>query len=230
MAKKFTSLAIIFCLLFSFFPNYADAAEIQEITSNTIITNDNLTNVLNYLGYDSSSFIKIDVDGLSFYTVGELESAISIAKSSETATTKVKNIQSSGSYNDINKRAVSPRSSTPHYGSISNMSTTDYGNYQLEFVSSGSYRSSYYVGNTHYPPVWTGVSGCNVFIDSNFLPVIYKIDGKGLIGASYTSSTITMTSEVYVGGYIGIADIGLLQISSVKINTTNYWKISSYMD
>jgi hypothetical protein len=59
MSKKIKRLMITFCLIFSLIQSNDYSSEVQVITQNTIITVDNLVDVLNYLGYGLDNSLKL---------------------------------------------------------------------------------------------------------------------------------------------------------------------------
>ncbi|MCS6133285.1 hypothetical protein DWV13_17010 [Clostridium botulinum] len=196
-------------------PNTNIVEDKSKIKSNTEITEDNLNDVLEYVGLDPNSFIKTDVEGVRcVQTVGDLEKAIEEAK--KPAKVTIKNRTDSEENNKTNLHRRSKRSA----GSKSLYADQSVGDaYTLTYTLSGQYNDDQ----------WTGVSGADVSVDSDFAGFTYKIAPHPDLNATYTSSKITLRSYVTVNKYIGVKDYGVVPIGYQGIKGTNYFYANDYL-
>lgn len=209
MVKKIMCVCIVLCMTFSLMVT-AQAETKSSISSDTIITENNISEVLEYLGIDSSNFIKNEVSEKSVQTVGELEQAILEAKQM-LSTVNINNNAKINTNNifDINS-AVEIKSSGS--GSIVLSSSTKVDSYTLYFDVTGQYKDG----------KWTNATSASVSVDSNFLLYTFKIDSKKLT-LSHTPDKITLKSEVTVFVYVGVGDLGLVKISEQTTKGTHNW-------
>ena len=67
-------------------------------------------------------------------------------------------------------------------------------------------------------------TGQNVELDSDISLITYKL-GKKSLSSSCTDKKVTLKADIKVKVYIGIGNIGLIEISSQKIKSTLYWNM-----
>lgn len=209
MLKKVLGLCLAFCMVFTLMvPGYAQAKE-SSISSDTIITEYNIYEVLEYLGIDSSTLVKADtVTGVN--TVGELEKSISQAKKLP----KTVNYTLGSTNNTEDTKAYSLATS----GTVALYSEYDSGSYTVTYGCSGQFSNR----------SWTGVSGTNISIDTDQEVYVYKIASNPQLSANYTSSTITMKAKYTVDTYISILGLGLVKTgNSQNIDSTIKWLAST---
>lgn len=211
MLKKVVSFCLVFCMVFALVvPGYAQEKE-TSISSETVITEDNISEVLEYLGIDPNNFIKTDVAGTSARTVGDLEKAIKQAKK---LPSEVNGKVKSKGFNGTADKSVASAASS---GTVMLYATVNVGDsYTVEYEVAGQYADG----------KWTGASSATATVDSNFILYTYKIASKEL-KLSYTSSTITLKAKVVVDIYVGVGDYGLVKIGSQTINSTVNWYAST---
>jgi hypothetical protein len=221
MLKRFLAFVLTFSFLILSQIAMVQAKEKLEskdnkiITANTIITEENLNDILQYFGIDQNDFFRTNVTGGNVNTVGELLNAI---EEVEKLTFKVKNNSKnydylksikSSSNQDINM-LIADSGIVMLYSSVNVGSS-----YTLEYEVSAEYSSGQ----------WTGVYSADVSIDSDFIFYTYKIGYKSLI-PSYTPTTVKLQSSVRVDIYVGIGNFGIVKIGSQTITGTDYWGTS----
>lgn len=216
MFKKITCYCIALLMAFAvLIPEQVQAKEKEkEFSPDTVITKDNIYDVLEYLGIDSNNFIETDETGKSVRTVGELE------KTFKEVTNKLKDIPTQGkevseAKNDF---IISPYS----YGGTKMLyKTMDHGgSYTITYSVAGEY--SYRDDHTGY---WSGVGSADASVDSDAIGVVYKITSKDL-DASYTANYINLDAAITVTWYIGVDDVGLIPVGSNDITADINWDTS----
>jgi len=205
MVKKFICLTLVLCMTLTLMvPTYAQDNQ-NSISSNTIINEDNLYQVLEYLGIDSSNFEKSEVTGASVSTVGELEKAIKEAQKPKSITA------TQSSSNPMSTDAIVAGSGTTML-----YRTLDVG---------GSYTVEYEVSASFANGQWTSANSAAVSVDSDFLVYTYKIGYKELV--LYCIPTkITLDHYIEVKTYISIAGQGLVWVSTQAIDGIDYFYTS----
>ena len=202
-------------------PRVKDAS--CALPANTVITPENLTQVLRYLGLDGQEMLPLDPDDSSgldhISTVGELEAVLdeieelSSAGAIHTSDTPIEPISSS----------ASPRGIVMGSGNIRLSDTNPIGStYTLTYSCSANYDRG----------KWTLVTGGDVSISTGSVVIgtKHKIDSKDYIYCQILSdqTTIRMDSTIHVGAYVVIAGIGLFRTNSTKIEGTSYWYFHHY--
>lgn len=213
MKIKKMLLSSLLVLTIVFPTSIANASSINAINTNTIITKDNIAQVLQYLDLPSDSIIKNTNSGYDSMTVGELQDLITTV--SNQADTKPKENRS------ISKKTNMLYSSlrTASEGSKSLSTSFDVDSYSIDLSVTGKYSGSH----------WTGVGGMSVDVDSSQFVITYKIASKDLTG-TYTSSRIKVSGDVYVDAYVGVGDVGLIKIGSAQKNSiTAYFYADDYL-
>lgn len=187
----------------------------SEIQSDTIITKDNIYDVLDYAGLDSSSFKQNDVNGsTTLKTAGELKDAIEQAKN-ETATVTNKTTKDNSIISSNKITLKSTRSGSKKISTETSISDA----YTLTYSVSGQYTGS----------EWTGVSNPDVDVDTDIDGVIsYKIAPDAYLDASFDADTITLESYVTVNKYVAIT-YGTVCVGYQGISATNYFYASDYL-
>jgi hypothetical protein len=190
-------------------PSYAQEQN-KPITSSTVVTEDNIYEVLDYLGINPSNFEKGSVTMQSTVTtVGDIEKAIAIAKKAPKIIYDRVGAQATTSSDNLVSTLAS--------GALLLTRTTNpSGNYQLEYSVSATYSGTSF----------TGVTSPNVTVGEYTFPMTYTITNRSC-RASYTASKITMTASFTLNSYMNIAGMGNLLIGSQSVNSTIYWYASN---
>lgn len=221
--KIVIGLSII--LAFIFPVNTAKANTIYDgvnknINETTIITEDNIEDVIRYLGLSVDSITNNDT-GKNFgnITVGQLQQLIS-NNTAKLTKPFMRNVilPSNKLSNNLSTISDSYRTSVTSSSKILT-ETFDIDSYVIELNVTGQYSRK----------KWTGVGGISVDVDSDQLLIVYKLSDKKLKG-KYTSSCITVSGNVYVDSYVGIGDFSLVKIGSAQKTTlkANFYA-SSYL-
>lgn len=169
----------------------ADNTIYSAISSDTIITNDNLKEVLDYVGIDEEDFIADSSISNGATTVRELENAIAQAKI-------VSPLKGTTQKCTDKSRASGTKSMTM---------TFDNDAYTIDVTVSASYS-----GKT-----WTSANGVSASVDSGQLVITYKISSQNL-SATCTSSVIKASGTVYVQAYVGVGNLGLIKVGDPQSN------------
>ena len=212
MLKKVLPMCLVLCMAFTLMiPGYAQSEE--KISSDTIITEGNIYAVLAYLGIDSSNFEKSDNVNSGVVTVGELQKLIIEIKNAPKEPINTRSFAIDNTKNSISAITVNKTL----------MSEADYDQYSLMFSCTGTYQ----IGN----PGWTSCSGGSVTADA-YPPLDVKIKNYPSITTSLSSdkSKITLSYNLTVDVYAGIADIGGIYIHSVKHNGSCYFNASDFIN
>ncbi|MDF2987050.1 MAG: hypothetical protein K0R50_2560 [Eubacterium sp.] len=208
MLKRVLGLCLAFCMVFTLMvPGYAQAKE-SSISSDTIITEDNIYEVLEYLGIDSSIFVKADtVTGVS--TVGELEKSISQAKNLPRTVNYT--LDSTNTPEDTKDYRLAAS------GTVGLSSDYEGDSYTVTYGCSGQFSND----------KWTGVTGTTISIDTDHEVFVYKIAPGPQLSATYTSTTITMKAKYTVEIYVSVFGMGLVKTGTQNIDATIKWFAST---
>jgi hypothetical protein len=213
---SFTSLLIIFVIAYiSIVKINSKADDIeknQNFSDDTIVTKDNVIEVLNSLNIKHVEVEKTDSDmELQKYTVGELKSVINRINNSP------KEIVLE---DDINEKTILTEPSQDiqiKKDSIINKKLTRESKkdgYTLEFYVDAKYNKT--------KKKYIETTGQGVDIDG-YTPLLeYKIGSSSLF-SSCTSSTVTLKGKVKINVYIGVAGMGLVKIRENEIKVTYHW-------
>lgn len=174
------------------------------VSDDTIITDNNLNDVLDYVGVNKNDFIRDSSISNGVTTVKELKSAIMQAKHTSTPRSTSQKLLN----NDF--RASGTKSMTQ---------TFDVDAYTIDLTVSANYSGK----------SWTSVNGVSASVDSAQLVITYKIDSQDL-SATCSSSKITASGTVYVQAYVGVGDLGLIKVGDPQSNQlrANYYA-SNYL-
>lgn len=168
--KRIISFCTVFVLIFStMFVSFANSFEEGTITPKTIITEENINGVLDYLGIEQDRFIKSDEPLTNEeITVGEL--GVAITKGEEMA----KSLKINFVNEDINLKGS-------NYA-ITNSVKTVYRFTEGAFAEIGISGTGEYSGST-----WTRATGANVFINSDDFGFTTKLNEVRLCRATISS-------------------------------------------
>lgn len=254
MSKKIISFLAIMCLFVTMYSPINVQAAQSSINSKTVITQDNIYQVLEYLGLDSSTFKKTDgVVYNAYQTVGDLEKYIKDIKKKYSNKTIYDNDKNTTIINNdtnqttiINKKStiaspvalnsfissVSTLSTSPTYGTESCQYTINGDAWNIVVTTPGSYRSSYWSGTveqTYHSPIWTGASIPSAYLTTNSIIPAYMIDSQTGY-STYTSTTITTHINVKVGVYVGVNKWGLVEVTHQDIVGAHDFSVYNYVN
>lgn len=204
--KKIIATVLSCCILSTGIGSIHVLAADNIISSETKITNDNLKDVLDYVGLDEDDFIADRSVSNGVTTVRELETAI--AKVNQPTVLKA-----------TTQRCTDYTSMFRASGTKSMTQTFDNDAYTIDVTVSAGYSGK----------SWTSVNGVSASVDSAQLVITYKIDSQNM-SATYTSSVVTASGTVYVQAYVGVGDIGLVKVGDPQSNKlkANFYA-SSYL-
>lgn len=192
----------------------------DSITSNTIVTDSNIYEVLTYLGINLSK-VKISENtdnSTKQYTVKDLENMMQQSRSKAKTYNETHDSKNEPIANQTHKATLTPSAS----GSMTLTSTDDYpGDFQLTYKVVGNYSGT----------SWTGASNAGVSIKNEAFATTWAIDSASS-SVNYTSSVITLGSTTIVGDYltIGVGSLSYtVEINQLTVNATNYFYASSYL-
>lgn len=218
MFKKFFSLVTTFTLLLSLVCiNSVSAKEVKaenEITQDTVITENNILDVLEYLNLDSKDFIKFDTPKVgnddTIKTVGDLKVLI------DNVNKQPKEINiTEDSKSKVNFGLF--RSGTRSSGTKTLYRSSNIGDYTLTYDVSAAYSRG----------KWVNTYGGHVNVDSNSILLSHKIGKVDTLKTTNTSTNVNLKARFQLETYF-IAKFGLLKVSSTWINSNVNWD-SSYI-
>lgn len=223
MLKRIACICMVFCMTILTVPVITYAQTISSISSNTVITKDNLFEVLEYLGIDSSEVIKTDNVGDCDITVGDLKKYIEQAKKhpKEIVINQIQNTEKSKT--DSSSADSSFSSSALLSGGLTGVGTLMLYNLNLY----GGCRVSYSVSASYAYGSWKSVNYGNASVSSETPGVTNVLTSQTNV-MSCTNTTITLTSTVDVEQRIGIAGYGI-PFNSFRVTSTMYWYRDSYL-
>lgn len=204
--KKIAAAVLSCCILGTTICSVPVLAADNTISSDTKITNENLKDVLDYVGLTEDDFIADTSISNGVTTVKELESAIS--KVNQAAVPKATTQQCTDYTSKL--RASGTKSMTQ---------TFDNDAYTIDVTVSAGYSGK----------SWTSANGVSASVDSAQLVITYKIDSQNM-SATCTPSVVTASGTVYVQAYVGVGDIGLVKVGDPQSNKlkANFYA-SSYL-
>ncbi len=212
MSKKITCLFIALCL--SFTMSGVVQAE-EKLSSDTIITEDNINEVLEYVGIDPTSFIKTDENQLGVKTVKELEQALAQAKTMPQKIT-AEIIEPINNTNSVDENNYVTNSLS---GSVTCLYRLNCDSYTVDFTCAAHYEGYY----------WTSVSNPNATADTDSLVYVFKVEDPDLVATIDSSRKIAvMEGTIRVDHYVGVAGYGLVKIGYQVINGIYSWNVNDY--
>lgn len=235
MVKKLLSLTLAVVMIFSCsmltFAQAADSKTNGEITRDTVITQDNMNDILKHYGIDPKIGKKSNsTNTIAITTVGQLEDALNALNQLP----KGQTINISETLNNNTSTTPTTPTSTvsPMFKNIGTVNlssdswpTSDWG---LRHTCTGEY----FIDTDAGIQRWIGAYNAAVLLitPNPSLPGLkYQLDAVNSIGVTYTDNTITETSDVIVGTYlvIGVPPLSYdLYMGSNQVTTTYYWGTS----
>lgn len=236
MKKKLLSIILtVLIILTCSVSSFAQTGIVEtssKISRDTIITKDNLNEILKLYGIDATELKKSDAPvSQAAMTVGQLEDAINLIRS-ETEDQIITEIIDNGEIVGSDGTLISPRA-TPVTGSVYLSHTTSpMSTFDATYTCTGTYTKDLFSGYK----AWTGADNASVTINDKSAPGAKRqLDSVSSIGATYTGSTVTLSTTYVVGYYlvIGIPDSPFSYeqyMSSNTIRNTSYWGTSYIPD
>lgn len=207
MLKKITCSLIALCMAFTLIIPVNAYAKTNPISSDTVITEDNIYNVLKYLNIDLSNFKKTDVNGSTIHTVGDLQNAIVNTNNSQ-------------------KNTVSDTSLTTNNINYLTTAYTINGTKMLyRYLNCDSYTVEYSAAGQYSWDQWTGVGSANISANSNSDTIAVKIESKN-VSANWYPDHIAYSASAVIDIYAGIDNIGLILINKNSVSSTQQWGAS----
>lgn len=202
-----------------------------EISMDTVITKNNINDVLKYLNIDPSTFIEESSSKKKNMTVKELESAINNAKKMDNNSIlindkkliKFKFPKPTELTNSATGTSISTSSST---GAATVYDTTDYGDCRAVYSATGTY---YLDGEEAY---WTAATGTGLDISSITGSYVWKKDVKTLKSTvsfiSSVNSDLVLNYDYTAKCYIDTG-IGLVLVNAKTIEGSRKWNGYRYL-
>ncbi|MCY9517000.1 hypothetical protein [Paenibacillus apiarius] len=216
MVRKSISLCIALCLSIALIlPVGGQASASGALSTDTIVTEENVNQVIEYLGLDPRDLKKAEADAFSddsvTVTVGELQQALNQLKQlpKEVTSTETAN-------------AIAPLASSDFCTGLQMLYyTTNLG---------GSFELSYEVSANYSWNKFTAVNNATVSVidnDDNLLTT-FTIASKD-VGAKVIDDgkKVEMKAKVKVDSWISVGNIGLIKVTTTTVNTTKEWTTTS---
>lgn len=240
MKKIFSCLMLTFVMVFSItctgFASTNNAENHNSImnptfTKNTLITKDNVNEILEYYGLDRSA-IREDMDDKSFVdvTVGDFENALNKAK-------KIPKMIVKDNNNPTNQELSSTKITSPVANSLMAAAssvltiTTDsevfIGGPVVRYTCSGEAYNDYSTTKYWIRPL----GGANILMVTGQVGTIYyAVDSINRLSTTvqnpYTNaSQLVLDYNYVIGTYTGIKGFGGIRIASNTVTGTNYYGI-----
>lgn len=221
MVKKIICLCVAFCMAFTLMiPGYAQEKG-SSISSDTIITEDNIYEVLEYLGIDSSNYVKTDVSEIGISTVGDLQKAIKQAEKMPKEISGQAKKKSSNTVDEVKTNSLDVRNfAAASSGTVMLYTTVDADGYVLEYAVAGQYSNG----------LWTGGGSASVDIDALDVIFVRKIGNKSFnISAIEGGTKLKVVATISVDLYLGL-EWGMIKVGTQTVNSTLYWYQSDIPD
>ncbi|MPQ34293.1 hypothetical protein E4V42_23190 [Clostridium estertheticum] len=194
-------------------------AQVNSISSDTKITKDNISNVLNYLNIVPSGFIKTDVKNGSVRTIKDLQKIIE---------------QYKGMPREIKQESIEnkpvPASVTDNTGLTTNNTLASAANSNgtvmlYSTAVQGAYSLTYSVGGQYSGGAWTNATGAAVSVDTDATTTVFKIGSQSL-SATHNATNIRLDSVVRVDYYVGVDKVGLIKFTDQTTTGVRNWNTS----
>lgn len=207
-----TMLMTLLLLLTSHSYAMVDAASMEmktKYSDDTVVTKDNVLEILDDFGIEHSGIIYSEDESACDYTVAELREALLVmqdgnAEEGKLVATTVENGKS--------VRAVS----TTKAKKISQTFTHD--GYSLTHIANVKYKDSYF----------TDVTSTDITLDSDLLPIVYKITKERNISASFTKTKVTQSFDIDISSYVGVK-YGLVKIGTSAHKGNTYFSADKFL-
>lgn len=171
----------------------------ENISNNTIITRDNITEVLAYLGIEENAFEENEALEGKNYTVGEVRDLIERERNNKVSIVE-------DYIEDSMLRAKGTK----------NLSTISY----LD-----SYHVIVKVAAAYNGKKWTSAGAPSASVSQEGIGTTSKIAKNNLKATCYPSK-IVLSGSVTVDTYIGVGKVGVVKINSNKITFSRTWSAS----
>jgi hypothetical protein len=204
MTKKIISLLIAMSLVLGSLPVFASSMDGNKIkfTRDTVITESNFNDVLTSVGLDPTTGVRGKGGIVGVTTVGQLKDELVKAKKMPKEIRINKTVDNNGTITTIDKNGTT---------TITPLFTTTTGSTYLadgwEFTSVTTITHSVWAdySKSSSSKVWTGVNSANVSVSNRNGPLVtsgYDLETVSSLNSSYTSSMVTLDSDIIVVYYI----------------------------
>lgn len=198
----------------------------KSFSDDTIVTSNNIIDVLDWLGVEHGSLEAESFDEThnQNYTVGDLKAAL------QTITTGQNSACYCYSDNDneevINNKANLTESNILPQPALASSTTkakklsitTHHDGYNLIHIANVKYKGKHFVS----------VSSSDINIDSDLLPLVYKISKERNISASCTSSKVTQHFDIDISCYVGVK-YGIVKITTSRHRGNTYFYAKDFL-
>jgi hypothetical protein len=194
------AISIIFCFNIVSFAQDDTTKLNSKITRDTVITEDNLNEILNLYGIDPSTAKKSNTPmDKAAVTVGQLEDAINLIKQEvKENLTMNKTIDNSNLVSSDSFGIIRPMSTFTGYLNLSN-TTQPTSAISLTHSVRGYFTKDTSSGNAY----WTGADNAGLIFTDNSSPGAKRqLKTINYISSTYNSSTITVSSSADIDYYI----------------------------
>lgn len=194
--KMISLMCAIACLfMIESVPAYAR----EDISNDTIITSDNITEVLTYLGMEENAFEENETLEGKNYTVGEVRDLIERERNNKVSIVE-----------DYMEDSMLRAKGTKNLSAISYLD---------------SYHVIVKVAATYNGKKWTSAGAPSASVSQEGIGTSSKIAKNNLKATCY-SSKIVLSGSVTVDTYIGVGKVGVVKINSNKITFSRTWSAS----
>lgn len=187
-----------------------------KYSDDIIVTEENVLEILDDFGIEHSEIIYSPEKVISNYTVADLREALLAVQNEES---KVRLVDSTViEENSIHKEKlpIARASSASKAKKISE--TFSHDGYTLTHIVNVKYNNSYF----------TDVTSTDITLDSDLLPIVYKITEERNISAAFTKTKVTQTFDIDISSYVGVK-YGLVKIGTSALKGNVYFNADKFL-
>ncbi|OBZ10265.1 hypothetical protein [Bacillus sp. FJAT-26390] len=215
MFKRVTSLFAALCLSIALILPVSAKGETEVLSPDTIVSNENVNQVLESLGIDPRELRKAEASSNNsvIVTVGELEQALTQLKQLPTEI-KIKENSNNLKTNNLASSAFCTGLKMLYY-------TTNIG---------GSFELSYEVATNYSWSKFTSVNNATVSVidnDDNLFTTFTINKREVSADPSFNGDKVKLTAKVVVDSWLSVGSVGLIKVMTTSVDTSKEWNAST---
>lgn len=185
-------------------------AMITSYANDTIVTKENVLEILDDFGIDHGDIIYSDEENDFNYTVADLREALLKIQNQTKEGALTESISQNESENNLQPSIDTKAASTTKTKKLSE--TFQHDGFSLTHIAHVKYKGSSF----------TDVTSTDITLDSDLLPIVYKITKERKISATFTKTNVKQSYDIDISSYIGVK-YGLVKVgTSAHKGTVNF--------